>query len=118
VGVFGCCECVSVALLSVRNNNGAHNLISFGVVRDPPVQLPTSQLDRYYYLIILQYRHTNNYNKAQLVIFIKDIMYYIMDPSCANTPAKIRETWHRGICHWDSERDENPLGDSSPVAFG
>jgi hypothetical protein len=38
VGVFGCCECVSVALLSVRNN-GAHNLISFRVARDPPVQL-------------------------------------------------------------------------------
>jgi hypothetical protein len=29
-----------------------------------------------YYLIILQYKHTYNNNKAQLLIFIKDIMYY------------------------------------------
>jgi hypothetical protein len=42
-----------------------------------------------YYLIILQYKHTYNNNKAQLLIFIKDIMYYTMDPSCANPETKM-----------------------------
>jgi hypothetical protein len=42
-----------------------------------------------YYLIILQYKHTYNNNKAQLLIFIKDIMYYTMDPSCAKPGTKM-----------------------------